>query len=278
MKENLTYPIQRGLFASYRESTLEQGLRSRIAQFYEILTAAIVEGEWNRNKNLLKKGYGHLHPDVICDDMLVDAKAIRADGPLKIRDKQFEQYLLHQGISTDNRSIFYSIFRYGITNPIVCLRKKENVLEEMISVLSKKTDFMILLPFSATINMHNPIHSHFSRYEKDRKTGETVPDPLTQIPKTELTKLFDSPEVFLADCGINPENYLIKRTTLPAGIKISGYDVLSFPILVIEDKDYKSWRTEFRENNLERIRELQDRIRLKRIKTLDSLTIRLDLK
>jgi hypothetical protein len=269
---NLSYPIQGGLFTSYRESTLEQGLRTRIAQFYEILTAAIVGGEWNRNRNMLENGYGHLHPDVICDDRLIDAKAVCAERPLKLRDIQFEQYFLHQGVSTDNRKIFYSICRYEISNPIVYLRQKENALGEIVSILSKKTDFIIFLPFSAVINMHNPNCSSFSRYEKDKKTGKKVPDPLTQIPQSGLIKLFTSPEIFLDDCGINSGDYLLTRTTFPSGIRMNEHEINQFPILQIEDKDYERWLIKFRADNSIKIKALQDKVKTKRRGIVDNFT------
>ena len=117
-----SYSVQEKLFPSHKDSTSEQGYMSRIAFFYEILTAAITGGKWNRNRNLLKSGYGHLHPDVICEDKLIDSKAIRVGGPLKLRDIQFDQYFLHQGVSIDNRKIFYSVCRYGVDKPIVSLR------------------------------------------------------------------------------------------------------------------------------------------------------------
>lgn len=260
---SLDYPLPGELFHSYRESTLEQGLRSKIAQFYEIFTAAIFDGEWNRNKNLLEEKSGHLHPDVVCYDKLIDSKCVCLNRPLKIRDIQFNQYFLHQGISTDNRKIFYAVCRYAVDKPIGYLRKKENALEEMVSLLSEKTDFLVLFPFSVAVNMHNPNCSPFSRYETDKKTGKAVPDPLTQIPASGLSKLFNSLEEFLIDCGTNPEHYNISRTVLPSGIKMNKFPVTSFPIIIIEDKDYECWLAGFRKVNSERIKELKEKIRTK---------------
>jgi hypothetical protein len=275
--KNPHYPIiQKGFLPTSKESPSEKGLNSKMAQFYEILTAAITGGKWNRNQNLLRYENGHLHPDVIHDDMLIDAKAIRLEGPLKLRDIQFDQYFLHQGTSTDNRQIFYSIFRYGINNPLGYLGKKENALDELVSIFSKKTDFMILLPFSAAINMHNPNCSPFSRYEKNKKTGKKVPDPLTQIPQSGLVNLFNSPEDFLLDCNINPENYNMNRFVLPAGIRMNGNEITPFPILTIEDKDYESWLAEFRLKSIERIKELQEKIKVKRRKPADKFTAEID--
>ena len=272
MNINLNYPIQERLFTSYRESVLEQGLRSRIAQFYEILTAAITNGEWNRNRNLLENGYGHLHPDIICEDSLIDAKAVCATRPLKLRDIQFNQYFLHQGISTDNKKIIYSICGYDVDKPIVYLRQKENVLEGIVDMLSKKTDFMIFIPFSAVINLHNTKYSPFSRYEKDKKTGKAVPDPLTQIPKRGLIKLLNSPDLFLEDCRINVDNYNIEKTNFPEGIQMNGKEITPFPILTIQDKNYQEWKEKFRIENSEIIKKLQEKIRIKNIKFIDSFT------
>lgn len=276
INHNLNYPIQKELFTSYRESALEQGFMSRIAQFYEILTAAITGGEWNRNRNLLENGYGHLHPDVVCDDSLIDAKAVCSARPLKLRDIQFNQYFLHQGISNDNRKIIYSICGYAVDKPIVSLRQKENVLDRIVNMLSKETDFMIFLPFSAAINVHDAKYSPFSRYEKDKKTGKPVPDPLTQVPKNGLIKLLDFPETFLTDCGINFENYKIQRTVFPKGIKMNGQEITSFPLLIIEDKNYEEWLAKFRADNIESIKQLQEKIRIKRAKANDPFTAEMD--
>jgi len=251
-----SYPIQRDLFENLPTDRINYGYRKRIGDFYEILTTAIFGGRWIGTRNASQRRDELFQPDVVSKDKIIESKSVCWSENLKLVDFQIDQYLLQQCDSFYQQSspIFFAIYKYKVKNPLVQFKQiKNNALEEIVKTLSEETAFMIFLPFSIISPLHNPtIHNHFnSRYENGKF------DPLTRFKTSGIKKMLFSPEEVIKEYGLNPEDYLIIRTCLPEGIKMNNFLIKPFPILFIEDLDYKAWLGRFKEENASRVESIR---------------------
>ena len=267
VNKNPTYPIQKELF-KYDEDRVNYGLRTRIGTFYEILTSAIFGGRWLGTSNASENGNGLFQPDVLSKETIIESKSVCWKEALKIVDFQFDQYLLQQcaDFYQSPHRIFFSIFKYNIKSPLSYFRQnKTNVLEEMVKGLSQNTSFLLFLPFSVISSLHNSEQNiseekklYFSRYEDQRF------DTLTRLKATGMKKILLSPEEILEVYGLNPQDYKIVKTRLPGKIKMNQNEIIPFPILLIEDKNYNKWLEKFREENKFKIKIIQSEEKKKR--------------
>jgi hypothetical protein len=225
--------------------------------YYELLTSAITGGIWRGTKNSSYNSWG-FYPDVVTEDSIIDSKGVCWKEKCALLDFQMHRYLLQQCNQTfmPQEKIRYFIFKYKIRSPS---RSFEHLLEselarEVISTLAKETAFLIDIPFSVLYNLHSPdIPSSFkSRYNGDKWDNETA------FLCKGLMKMLSSPEEVLESIQLNPSHFEIVKTHLPEGIAINGFDIASFPILKIEDKNYESWLKQLKEDNAERLAQLEN--------------------
>jgi len=251
--KNLEYPIQEKLFEllSRNPWQVDYGFRTRIGNFYEILTTGIFGGRWVGTQNASQNENETFQPDVITQDKIIESKSVCWKETLKLTDFQIDKYLVHQCDGSKPNKIFFAVYKYKLRNPLIYFKQfKKNVLEEMVKTLSQETAFMMFLPFSVVSNLHNPdlANSEFkSRYEKGNF------DPISRFNSTGIKRMLQFPEEVLESYSLNPDDYLIKKTRFPREVKMNQYAIKPFPILFIEDKNHKKWLETFKKDNLERV-------------------------
>ncbi|MDP2628735.1 MAG: hypothetical protein Q8P15_02460 [Nanoarchaeota archaeon] len=236
------FPIQKSFFEECGEA-INYGYRKTIGDFYEILSYAIFGGKWQGNSDNSENENGNaFKPDIINSDkkIIIESKAVCWRESCKFTDYQMGRYLLQQCDSffMKHHKIFFSIYKYKLREPLNYFKEfKEDVLENIVRTLSENTGYSLFFPFSVAHAIHNPKTNgiYKSRYERKRW------DPITRLTATGIKKMFLDPEEFLEKIGLSPERYNITRTKTPKGMKMNQYEIPEFPILYIEDKNYKKW-------------------------------------
>ncbi|VVB83169.1 Uncharacterised protein [uncultured archaeon] len=225
--------------------------------YYEVLTSAITGGIWRGTKNSSHSDWGFF-PDVVTEDSIIDSKGVCWKEKCALLDFQIHRYLLQQCNRTfmPQEKIRYFIFKYRIRSPseIFGNFREDELDEKIISTLSRETAFLIDLPFSVLYNLHNPkIPSSFkSRYDGDKWDNETA------FLCKGLLKMLSSPEEVLRSVQLEPSQFDIIKTHLPEGMTINGFDITPYPILRIEDRNYEAWLKKLKEDNAERLVQLEN--------------------
>lgn len=254
------YPVsykQRLLFGDDNRNYQTRRYNKISGGYYEVLTSAITGGIWRGTRNSSYGNWGFF-PDVVTEDSIIDSKGVCWKEKCALLDFQIHRYLLQQCNKTfmPQEKIRYFIFKYKIRSPseIFGNFREDELEEKIISTLSKETAFLIDIPFSVLYNLHNPnIRSSFkSRYNGDKWDNETA------FLCKGLLKMLFSPEEVLRSVQLEPSQFEIIKTHLPKGMTINGFDIASYPILKIEDKNYEAWLKQLKEDNAERLVQLEN--------------------
>ena len=227
-------------------------MRIKIGEFYERLTEGIFGGSRNPTRNHFYNSETLFCPDVVSNNFLIESKSVCYRNALKLTDTQTYHYLLQQCENFYTHSpleIFFSIFSYNIKHPLRDLKKSEDPLEGLVQMLSQNTSFMLFLPFSVISYLHEPKN----KFPKKTRGGFS---DRTDIPKYYLEKILISPKSAFKEIGIQGDNYLFFETRLSNNVHMNDCEVTSFPILIVQDKDYDSWLKKFKEEKKSKVEEI----------------------
>ena len=242
-KQKIIYPIsnsvQDKLFPELISENPAFGLRTRLGHYYELLSKSISGGTLKKLYTLEEYSNGDSiksEPDLTVQKkdksvFLTEVKSIAPGQALKLGDNQIAKYVSLQTGDYFSKSplIRFDIFRHGILG----IQKKyiTRPLEELIYDLSKKTKFLVSLPFSVIFEIYKSTDGFSgSRYE-----GEFYFN-LTRFNSSAINDLIANPEYILEKMKINLDDLVIQKRKFPSTIFINGINLQSFPVLIIIDK------------------------------------------
>lgn len=259
-------PYQMSIFnreVSVDNYPLKKGItRKAVGDFYENL-AWLIYGGKTRLPSVNGDPFSHLISEIdIADSNMQKIREIKSafsSQPFNLYDHQLAKYLLMQvgphfeefliqEYNTSHPIIEFNLFRYGIRRIESEFEGKD--LESLIERLSKETRGMISFPFGMICDLWYSHGSFISRY------GEDPYDHITRISTTGLNNLMTYPErtLFLMNLEGTSEGlyldsgkYTFKKFRFPSGVKIKGYEIKPFPILVFELMNYDGWLRSFKD-------------------------------
>jgi hypothetical protein len=246
----IQFPVQSQLFRD-SISTYSQRKYNKLSSFYyELLTSAITGGEWRGNKNSSHNSWGFF-PDVVTEDSIIDSKGVCGKEKCSLLDFQMHRYLLQQCNKTfmPQEKVRYFIFKYKLRSPSKKFKDvpDNDFVKEVISTLSNETLFLLDIPFSVLYNLHSVSSPYTSEYHGDKWDNGAV------ILHTGLLKMLSSPEEVLESINLKASDFRIIKSHLPEGIIINGANLVPYPVLRIEDKNYDEWLKKLREDNAEKL-------------------------
>jgi hypothetical protein len=265
-RKKINYPA--GVIPSYHPELFDetsvrqmsgQHLNKAVGIFYEILTAAITNGIWTGSVNSSQNGKIY-KPDVITEDCLYDSKAVSLMQSCKLQDFQIHKALVQECTAEyikPKRKIFIPIFKYNLVNPWKLLDEESfNVKKTLISLLSERTAFCLLLPLQIAYQFYRPdvpAEVYKTRYEGKKWDHET------RLLSSGLKKILLSPEESFSAVKINTDDFTIRKTHFPKGITVNDKEITPFPVLFVDYKNgsHKKWIKSIIEekgNEIERIR------------------------
>lgn len=212
----------------------------KVACFYEILAQGIYGGKRTK-KYLLENDNGFsmgFIPDLINGNRIWDSKASAARQHIKLKDEQLMKYSLFQMKSEEPPNIKIDIFRHGINN----MNSKfiDRPLKEFVFQLTKDTRSMVSLDLSVIFEYYRMAHKtkHLKlRYDKGLS--------YTKISPVTLNNFIAYPEKTVEELGFDLKDIEIKKRRFPSDVKVNGYEMNSFPVVIIENKNYPEKWTDY---------------------------------
>jgi hypothetical protein len=219
-----------------------QNLGKKLACFYEILIQGIYGGERGKGYTLENdKGFClKLIPDLVSENRIWDSKATASRQHIKLIDDQIMKYSLFQIKNEEMPIIKMDIFRHGINH----LNSKfaDKPLKELIFRLTQKTKSLISLDLSIIFEYYR-----LSSKTKDFKLRYEKGNSYTKISSVTLNSLLAYPEKSLESIGMDLKDIDIKKRRFPSNVTMDGYEINSFPVLIIENKNYpEKWLEGFK--------------------------------
>ena len=219
-----TYPLQIKLFEEMSQS--DKTITNGIHQFYVHL-GTLIYGDLVQKTNT--NGTSLIHPDSILGNVPKEIKSIAPGSPLLIKKEQTARYLLHAFNSSFPKRLRHQIYRHGLAKPGKNYRNK--ALDSLILNLSGKTKFHVSLPMSIISKLY---------FSSNKNILETdYPNPSVKVRSPAINQLLAEPKDFIREVGFEPSRFEINKYRYPKGTKINGLEINSFPILVINDLEYK---------------------------------------
>lgn len=232
--------------------------KKKLACFYEILMQGIYGGKRNK-KFEVKNNQGFsfkVRPDLVLGEKVSDSKATASKNFLRLPDSQMMGYSLLQlaKIRSKIPIIKTEIFRHGIRN--LESRFIDKPIEDLIFQLTQKTRYLISMDLSVLFEYYRLS----KRYDKGKSH--------TKITSGALNTLLAYPEESLEQIGIDLKDIEIKKRKFPSDVKIGiklkesgskekksssktkiiNYEINSFPVLIIGNKNYpENWLEYFNE-------------------------------
>ncbi len=256
----IQYPLQLSL-DGLEGSLLKYGLRVRLGYYFELLTQGIYGGVLKGSRQLSNNHHESDKPfnnNILASELdvvfyekscLRESKAVSPGESLEIRDEQLAKYAcLQLGNYFENPpKIIFEVFRHGVRRLVK--NYKDKSLEEIVNALSSSTRFMLSLPFSFIVAVHEKAkdHSfeHASRYEGEKWEHHS------KFFSSGLNAMLAYPEKTLSGFGLDPDNYNILKLRFPRGITMNKKEISPFPVLLVRDKDHGKWVKNFRERGHE---------------------------
>ena len=251
----IEYPIQLAL-DGFRIIPAEEGMKGKLGYYFESLSQGIYGGRLRGfpqpvNGSRHSREVVTLEPDIVDDEKnyLRDSKAVSPGNCVKIEDVQLGKYVclqLKKNIPNPSR-ITFEIFRHGVRGLVKNFKHKP--LEELVNMLSTNTRFMISLPLSVLLAVHN--FGLINRYDNNkpkysyRYDGEKYRH-YSSLSSHGLNAILAYPEETLVRYGLSPDNYNILKLRLPKGITMNRREIRPFPVLLIRDKNHGEWLEQFR--------------------------------
>ncbi len=221
--------------SSNGNSDIKPSFKQKLGRFYEVLSQGIHGGEMNKTFEV-NNGMGYsfkIRPDLVLGEKFWDAKAVAPSQYLKLPDDQMMRYALLQisKINSKTPEIKVEIFRHGVMK----LESKfvNRPIEDLIFQLSQNTKYLISMDLSVAFEYYRLAFDKGNfqlRYDKGNS--------YTGIRSGDLSALLAYPEESLEKIGINLDNLEIKKRRFPREVRIGDYELNSFPILIIENKNY----------------------------------------
>ena len=256
----IEYPLQLSL-DGLEGSLLKYGLRVRLGYYFELLTQGIYGGVLKGSRQLSNNHHESDKPfnnNILASELdvvffekscLRESKAVSPGESLEIRDEQLAKYAcLQLGNYFENPpKIIFEVFRHGVRRLVK--NYKDKSLEDIVNALSSSTRFMLSLPFSFIVAVHEKSkdHSfeHASRYEGEKWEHHS------KFFSSGLNAMLAYPEKTLSGFGLDIGNYNILKLRFPRGITMNKKEIRPFPVLLVRDKDHGKWVESFRERGHE---------------------------
>ncbi len=242
----------------------ERGLRTHSGKFFEFLAQAIFGGLIKQKIEIRVKIRDSIYSEICEMDLtiperktFIEVKSTMQNDSLKFLDFQIAGNIALQTMDEfKDWNMFYLIFRHGIKK--ISSRFKGKPLENLVKEISENVRSMFMFPFSMVYYLHTKIPDTCSRHDNQTYSR------LTRFNQTGLHNLLINPKETIKCLGLSPVNYVVRRKKFPKEIKIDGSEINNFPVLLIQDKDYRKWvneqRKELREK-LPKYKEAQEIIR-----------------
>ena len=268
-EKEINYPV--GIIPRYQprlfDNQIAQQIRGEhynraVGVFYEILVSAITGGEWMGLRN--SSGNDVVYkPDVVSNDGIYDAKSVAWHESCKLQDFQMDKGLVQEVTGEflkPRRKIFIPIFKHKLIQPWKEFDSAGFNLEKtLISTLCEQTGLCLFLPFQVAYHVYTsdiPAKEYKTRYDGMKWDHET------RFLCSGIKKMLINPEFALSSIELNPENFEIRKTHFPNGIKINGIEIKPFPILYLDYRNgnYESWLEQISQKKGEEI----ERIRIEK--------------
>jgi len=201
-------------------------------RFYEGLNQALFSGE----QNLFFKDVNS-YPDLTDyrRGRYIEVKCAGHSRRIMLKDSQINNYRLLQMSNEPikNPRIYFTIYRYGFKGILKKFKNKKP--KEIVESLAENTKFMVGIPFSVISHAH----SYGEKYEVpllSRKFG-VHGIPSTHLSTVLIDDFFEKPEKALEYLELNPTEFKIRYYKTSDGIKVNGFEVKPFSIVLIKSSD-----------------------------------------
>jgi hypothetical protein len=225
----------------------QEGLKRKLGTYFEILAQGMYGGKLYHNEILspqimLFTGTEEvIQPDLtLGEGKYKEVKSVERVEPLKLYNKQMRKYLsiVKNGVNCNGNNISppeldFEIFRHGVGKLFKNFRTKS--LDELVEKLSLNMRFMLSLPPQIVFLIYQD-----SPYTSKYGGGPTHP-PCSKFSSPGINSLLAYPSETLAQLGLNPEDFMIRKRRFPEGVTMNGFEINPFPILMIKDRNYEEW-------------------------------------